>query len=223
MQRLLRHMPSPAMVVACLALLIALGGATYAAGIVPGANTVGAKQLKKSAVTAPKIAKNAVTGAKVQDDSLTGADVLESSLGKVPSAASADSAANVGRVAQGYLAPKALSSTPASLGSASLTVPAAGWALVQATYNTDGTGCHCEANLQLHEPIPGSGGYLSNLPTTSLETDNHAQTGSVSYLFPVTKGAHSFELVGFSSGGTSVSFDSGELQALYVPFGSSVP
>jgi hypothetical protein len=37
-------------------------------------------------------AKPLLTGADIQDDSLTGADVLESSLGKVPSAASADSA-----------------------------------------------------------------------------------------------------------------------------------
>ena len=92
MERLIRqHRLSPAMVVACLALVVALGGTGYAAFNLP-AGSVGAKQLKRSAVVNKKIAKNAVTGAKVKDDSLTGADVLESSLGKVPSAASADSA-----------------------------------------------------------------------------------------------------------------------------------
>ena len=45
-------------------------------------------------MTNAKIGKNAVTGAKVKDDSLTGADILESSLGKVPSASSADTAAS---------------------------------------------------------------------------------------------------------------------------------
>jgi hypothetical protein len=99
--------------IALLALFIALGGTTYAATALPK-NSVGTKQLKKNAVTAlkikngnvtgpklkksavtnTKIAANAVTGAKVKDDSLTGADVLESSLGKVPSAAAADTATN---------------------------------------------------------------------------------------------------------------------------------
>jgi len=88
-----RHRPSPALVVACLALLVALGGTGYAAFKLP-AGSVGARQLKKNAVVNKKIAPSAVTGAKVKDDSLTGADVLESSLGKVPGAARADSAAS---------------------------------------------------------------------------------------------------------------------------------
>jgi hypothetical protein len=68
--------------IALLALFIALGGTTYAATALPK-NSVGTKQLRK----------NAVTSAKVKNNTLTGADVLESSLGKVPSAASADAVA----------------------------------------------------------------------------------------------------------------------------------
>jgi hypothetical protein len=83
MRAVLPHRPSPAMVVACIALTIALGGTSYAAIKLP-AGSVGTKQLKKNAVTAPKVKNNA----------LTGADVLESSLAQVPSAASAVSAAN---------------------------------------------------------------------------------------------------------------------------------
>lgn len=79
--------------IALLALFIALGGTTYAAVSLP-ANSVGAKQLKKNAVINKKIQANAVTGAKVKNDSLTGADILESSLGTVPSATNAASAAN---------------------------------------------------------------------------------------------------------------------------------
>ena len=45
--------PSPAMVVACLALGIALAGTSYAAIKLP-ANSVGAKQLKRNAVTGPE-------------------------------------------------------------------------------------------------------------------------------------------------------------------------
>jgi hypothetical protein len=75
-----RRVPSPAMVVACLALIVALGGTSYAAIRLP-ANSVGTKQLKKGAVT----------GVKVKSNTLTGKQINESKLGKVPSAASADS------------------------------------------------------------------------------------------------------------------------------------
>jgi hypothetical protein len=74
-----------------LALFVALGGTTYAATGFP-ANVIGAKQLKKGAVTTAKLKNNAVTGAKVASDSLAGADLVESSLGEVPSAARADRA-----------------------------------------------------------------------------------------------------------------------------------
>lgn len=49
--------PSPAIIVAVVALLVALGGTSYAAFSVPR-NSVGTKQLKNGAVTASKI-KNA--------------------------------------------------------------------------------------------------------------------------------------------------------------------
>jgi hypothetical protein len=77
--------------IALLALFLALGGTTYAATGYP-ANIIGAKQLKKDAVTNVKIHKRAVTGAKVALNTITGANILESSLGKVTSAASADQA-----------------------------------------------------------------------------------------------------------------------------------
>ena len=68
-------------VIACLALFVALGGASYAATALPN-NSVGTKQLKKNAVTAVKIKDGAVTGAKIN---LT-------TLGTVPEATHATSA-----------------------------------------------------------------------------------------------------------------------------------
>jgi len=69
--------------IALLALFVALSGTTYAAAnVVLPKNSVGTKQLKKKAVTTPKIKNGAVTGAKIK----------LSTLGKVPSAASADHA-----------------------------------------------------------------------------------------------------------------------------------
>jgi hypothetical protein len=79
---------------ATLALFIALGGGAYAATL--PRNSVGAKQLKAGAVERIKIKKNAVNDTKVLDESLTGSDIREGTLGKVPSAAAADAAANAG-------------------------------------------------------------------------------------------------------------------------------
>jgi hypothetical protein len=92
MNVLTRFRPSPAMVIACIALTVALGGTSVAAINALPRNSVGTKQLKKNAVTGPKIKASAVTGVKVANNSLTGADVNEASLGQVPSAAHAASA-----------------------------------------------------------------------------------------------------------------------------------
>lgn len=67
--RLWNRRPSPAMIVAMLALLVALGGTSYAAFKLPK-NSVGTSQLKK----------NAVTGVKVKSHSLKANDFKANSL-----------------------------------------------------------------------------------------------------------------------------------------------
>ena len=49
-----KHRPTPATVIACIALIVALGGTGYAAVTLP-ANSVGTAQLKKDAVTSLKV------------------------------------------------------------------------------------------------------------------------------------------------------------------------
>jgi hypothetical protein len=83
MMRRIRLRPTYAGVTATLALFITLGGGAYAAATLP-ANSVGAKQIKKSAVERAKIKRNAVDGSKVLDNSLTAADIKESTLDNVP-------------------------------------------------------------------------------------------------------------------------------------------
>jgi hypothetical protein len=61
------------MIVACAALIVALGGVSYAAVALP-TNSVGTAQLQKKAVSSAKLNGNAVTGAKVKDGSLLAAD-----------------------------------------------------------------------------------------------------------------------------------------------------
>src|ERR1700746_1973294 len=65
--------PSAGLVVAIIALIVALGGTSYAAFSLPK-NSVGTRQLKKSAVTGEKIAKNAITSVKVKHGSRLAAD-----------------------------------------------------------------------------------------------------------------------------------------------------
>jgi hypothetical protein len=91
MKKLRLGPPSPAMVVAVIALVVAMAGTGYAALKLPK-NSVGTKQVKKNAITTAKIKKDAVTGAKVKAGSLAGTDIDLNSLGTVPSANTANTA-----------------------------------------------------------------------------------------------------------------------------------
>jgi hypothetical protein len=108
----MRKRLSFANITSVVALFLALSTGSYAAIILP-ANSVGSRQLRAKAVTPSKLAAHAVTsgkiatnavrsgdiaagavrGAQVVPGSLTGADINLATLGKVPSAAIADSAA----------------------------------------------------------------------------------------------------------------------------------
>ncbi len=83
MHRLKPRLPSPALVVALLALFVALGGTGYAA-LTLEKNSVGTKQLRKGSVKTADIAANAVTGAKVRRGSLTASDFNAGSLPEGP-------------------------------------------------------------------------------------------------------------------------------------------
>ena len=87
--------PSPALVVAIVALVVALSGGAWAASRTNKAlpkNSVGTAQLKSKAVTTGKVAPNAINGSKVANGSLTGQDINLSKLGTVPSASEAERA-----------------------------------------------------------------------------------------------------------------------------------
>lgn len=72
------RLPSPAMLVAMMALVFSMAGTSYAVKQING------KTIKNKTIT----------GKKLKSNTLTGTQILESKLAKVPSAASADSAAN---------------------------------------------------------------------------------------------------------------------------------
>ena len=109
--RLLRHRPSHALVVAYLALVVALGGTSYAAVKLPK-NSVGSKQIKVGAVKSVDVKEGTLRTGDVRDDSLTGADISESTLAEVPRSGIADQveAAGVGAdaLANGAVTARAL-------------------------------------------------------------------------------------------------------------------
>lgn len=88
-----RRLPSPAMAVAFVALLAALGGTAVA---LPGKNSVKKDDIAAGAVNSSDIKNSSVLGKDVRNNTLTGLDVNEARLGKVPSAARADTAGSAG-------------------------------------------------------------------------------------------------------------------------------
>jgi len=84
------HLPSPAMLVALVALFLSLGGVSY--GVATG--FIDSRELKNNAVSTKDLRNNDIRGRDVRANTLTGSDINESRLGKVPSAANADTAAN---------------------------------------------------------------------------------------------------------------------------------
>jgi hypothetical protein len=93
MQEARTRRPSPALIVAIIALIASLTGTSFAA-VKLGKNSVGSKQLKAKSVTTGKIANNAVTGAKVAASTLTSADINISQLGTVPNATNTQTSQN---------------------------------------------------------------------------------------------------------------------------------
>jgi hypothetical protein len=88
MRRITSYRPSPAMVIAFIALLLALGGGAYAQQL--SNNSVGSKQLKNNAVTAKKIKNGAVTSSKVKNGTLVSGDFKAGELPAGPRGATGE-------------------------------------------------------------------------------------------------------------------------------------
>jgi len=111
----LSRLPSPALVIACVALFVSLGGVSY--GLAKGSidsreikdNTIRSKDVRNNTLRTFDIRNNEVRGFDIRNstiqgrdvafNTLTGNDVAENSLGKVPSATTADTATSANSVA----------------------------------------------------------------------------------------------------------------------------
>ena len=89
-----RLVPSPAMVVALVALVMAMGGSAYAL-VVTG------KSIRNGTVTGKDLRNRSITGNDSKRDSIGGGSIKESSLGVVPAAFQARGAARFAVVSGG--------------------------------------------------------------------------------------------------------------------------
>jgi hypothetical protein len=97
MKWLLGRRPSPAMLVALLALFVALGGSSYAAVKIGARDiqrgAVGTRAIANESIRSADIHNATISGADIKDDSLTNADIDNASL-SAATAKSADTAAH---------------------------------------------------------------------------------------------------------------------------------
>ncbi len=92
--------PSPALIIACVALFLSLGGVSY--GVASGF------------IDSREIKNNTIRSKDIRNGQVTGADVKEASLAKVPSAGSADSAGTANSANTASTAGNAAHATTAS-------------------------------------------------------------------------------------------------------------
>jgi hypothetical protein len=104
----LRRQLSYANVIATIALFVALGGVSYAAA------TINGNKIIKGTVAGAKLKNGTITGTQVKSNSLTGSSIDESSLGTVPSAQTAQTAASATTATTAGSANTALSATTAN-------------------------------------------------------------------------------------------------------------
>jgi hypothetical protein len=232
MKTILRRIrPSPAMVIACIALAVALGGTSVAAIQALPKNSVGTKQLKK----------NAVVSAKVKNRSLLAVDFKAGQLPAGPKGDKGDPGApgapnpNADKL-DGYdangLIRTALGAGPAfpdsvplgSCGSAetqvaalTIVAPGAGYVDVSGAVTTRnlGTGGTVRAHL-----FP-SAGVLSSYEYAVTGTSGSAlQVLSSHWVYPVTAGSFTVQLRACSFATGADAFG-GQLRAVYAPFGAT--
>ena len=124
--------PSPAMIVACVALFIALGGTSYAATKL-AANSVGSKQIKSNAVTTAKIKGNAVTTAKIKNGAVTTAKLPD---GAVTTAKLPDGAVTTAKIIDGAVSTTKFAAIPGARVRSNATQPINSSTLTPLTFNT---------------------------------------------------------------------------------------
>ena len=203
--------PSPAMVVACFALLVALGGTSIAAVSQVANNSVGANQLKSNAVTNPKVANNAIKAPELASNAVVAAKIASNAVGAAKIASNAVTGPKIAanavtgeKVQDGSLAAADLASgaipppsnafgrfvngpvpVPDALAQvASLSIPNAGNYVISAKAVVEGAGtvtCRLEAGTDTDESAANVAGNNSPLTISNLVLHNFTAAGTVAY------------------------------------------
>jgi hypothetical protein len=157
-----RLSPSPAMVVALIALFVALGGSAYAL-------TITGRSIVNGSVTASDIKNYSLTGKDIKKDGVGGVTVKESRLGPVPLADAVTHSAVIGPLGQ--------SVRGRGVTSASRTDNPGRY---QVVFNRDVRGCFYNATVAdvgAGDPPGGQvtvGGVASNANAVAVRTTNSA-------------------------------------------------
>ena len=197
-----RRLPSPSMGVAFIALLAALGGTAVA---LPGSNTVTSGDIVNSQVKTQDIRNSTIRGRDVRADTLTGSDIDESSLGKVPSATTADSATSATNATSATSATNATTATNAEqLGGVVASEYINGFRQVIATSASSSDDKSVTASCAIGEVALGGSGAIGGTPTTPAnvivrQTNVFQQFSIIGLVFPG----------GFTASGTETDADGG--------------
>ena len=189
MNRIKRYRPSPAMIVAIIALVLSLGGTSYAAIVLP-AGSVGTKQIKR----------NAVTGAKVKNGSLSTSDISSASLSKL------------GRVAIGSDNKSVAAGANVRVAQVTLKAPTKGFVLV------NGWVTAWYPNARWGVTVAEDGSTARSPWINAVIGNGGENSGSNSAVFPVGAGSHSFTVRIEGNSATNTFNAAGTITAQFIPY-----
>lgn len=86
---------TPSMVIACIALGVALSGSSIAAGV---RNAIDGSQVARNTMPGNRVKTNSLPANRIVRNALTGRQIRESSLGRVPSAGTAETAVEAAKL-----------------------------------------------------------------------------------------------------------------------------
>jgi hypothetical protein len=235
--------PSPAMIVAFVALVAALSGTAVA---LPGKNLITSDDIKKGAVkspdigrgavsstklrngavTNPKVGNGSVTTAKLRNDAVTGEKVNEDTLGQVPSATSAANANTVGGLAPSGVVRTAfaghgidtLVGVSGTALTTTITAPGPGFLLIDAGSDVFGSAADEYSCLIEVDAVPSVPSVrTSEFEAAAADSEENCTTETT---VQVAAGSHTvdFEYTGVAA---TTTVDESALQVLYVPFGAT--
>jgi hypothetical protein len=163
---ILRRRPSPALVISMIALFVSLSGVSYgvATGFIDSReiknneirsrdirnNEVRTRDLRNNEIRGIDIRNSTVQGRDLALNTVTGEDVREDTLGKVPSATSADSATSA-TTAGGVSTLKIIPRTTIAEGAPPVTLATHGPLTLSGTCEPDMTNTHTQLRVQTTE------------------------------------------------------------------------